>query len=166
MQTAYRVKPAETMMQCIVMIKDAVTYLEMKRTITADKDFIEAVEHLRDEFPTMKLEEWRIVFNRLKQGKYKVSYERLKLPELVEVFKQYLGERAEMMEHKVAEQKKRVWQEVDDRVFETIKQAVNDACREKEEQETIKRVPTDDKGRWEHIHYNGKDESNTGEEAG
>ena len=54
----------------------------------------------------MKLEEWHIICHRLKTGEYAVRFERLKLPELVDIFKQYEGERAEVREANWSELKK------------------------------------------------------------
>ena len=82
----------------IAMVAKTLRYLDYSRTITADQDIIDAVEHLRLEFPAMKIEEWAIIFHRLKTGQYRPGYERLKLPELVAIFQQYEGERAERRE--------------------------------------------------------------------
>ncbi|MAA65007.1 MAG: hypothetical protein CL581_09565, partial [Alteromonadaceae bacterium] len=76
------------------MLKETLQYLEYNRSITADRDVLDAVHHLRDTFPAMKLEEWAIIMHRLKTGEYRPGYERLKLPELVDIFQQYEGERA------------------------------------------------------------------------
>jgi len=53
----------------------------------------------------MKLEEWKVICDRLKSGAYGKMYERLKLPELVDIFRQYEGERAEYMEQMISRTK-------------------------------------------------------------
>ena len=70
------------------MLKDCLTYLDYNKTITADQDLLDAVHHLMREFPAMKLEEWRLITYRLKTGVYRPGYERLKLPELCDIFQQ------------------------------------------------------------------------------
>ncbi len=45
----------------------------------------------------MKIEEWRCIMMNFKTGKYGNQYERLMLPELVEAFQQFEGERADRM---------------------------------------------------------------------
>ena len=104
-QTAMRHNPKLTFATMLALLMDAIEYLDFNKTITKEDDFIHAVRHLLDEFPTMKLEEWKVMFDRLKAGSYGKMYERLKLPELVEIFKQHEGERAEFMERQITRQK-------------------------------------------------------------
>ncbi len=53
----------------------------------------------------MKIEEWKIICVNLKAGKYGKMYERLKLPELIEKFQQFEGERAEIREKQMRRDK-------------------------------------------------------------
>jgi hypothetical protein len=104
-QTAMRHNPKLTFASMLALLMDAVEYLDYNKTITTEQDFIYAVRHLLDEFPVMKVEEWKVICDRLKSGYYGKMYERLKLPELVEVFRQYEGERAQFIEEQVTRQK-------------------------------------------------------------
>jgi|TARA_R100000482_G_scaffold120306_2_gene65467 hypothetical protein len=146
----------------IAMVAKTLRYLDYSRTITADQDIIDAVEHLRLEFPAMKLEEWAIIFHRLKTGQYRPGYERLKLPELVSIFQQYEGERAERREENWGELKKHTPNNLNDEQVQALyakyaqqrREAIEAAKKETE----VKHVPTDERGRWNFIPYpNTKD---------
>ena len=89
---SFRVNPAQTEATLLILLKETLSYLDCTKTITADRDFIHAVDFLKNEFPAMKLKEWHIICHRLKTGEYPVKYERLKLPEIVAIFRQYEGE--------------------------------------------------------------------------
>ena len=95
---AFKREPQLVHMTLTALLKDAVDYLEMNKSFRHEGDYIEAVTYLIDEFPVMKLEEWKVICTRLKAGYYGKMYERLKLPELVEIFKSHESERAEYME--------------------------------------------------------------------
>ena len=97
--------PQMTFTTLTALLMDCVSYLDMNKTLRDENDFIHAVRHLVDQFPAMKLEEWKVIMDKLKAGEYGKMYERLKLPELVEIFMQYEGERAEMMEKNIKEHK-------------------------------------------------------------
>lgn len=104
-RSAMKEDPKTTFATLTALLMDAVAYLDMNKTLRNEDDFIHAVQHLLDEFPAMKLEEWKVIMDRLKSGIYGQMYERLKLPELVEIFKSYEGDRAEMMERQITERK-------------------------------------------------------------
>jgi len=151
----------------IALVAKTLRYLDYGRTITADQDIIDAVEHLRLEFPAMKLEEWAIIFHRLKTGHYKPGYERLKLPELVSIFQQYEGERAERREETWGELKKRTPNNLDDGQVEALykkyAQQRREAIQAAQKETEVKRVQTDERGRWQHIPYpNSQDHEPTG----
>ena len=97
--------PKLTFTTLTALLMDAVSYLDMNKTLRDENDFIHAVRHLVDEFPAMKLEEWKVIMDKLKAGKYGQMYERLKLPELVEIFQVYEGDRAELIERNVTSEK-------------------------------------------------------------
>jgi len=154
---AYREMPARTEAALLLMLKDCLTYLEYNKTITGDQDLLDAVHHLMNAFPAMKLEEWRLITHRLKTGHYRPGYERLKLPELVDIFQTYEGERAEMREGNWNELKKHAPSRLSDTDIEKLyaKYHKEREAKQKELQEAakIKRVKTDSRGRWEHIPY-------------
>jgi len=166
---AYRESPARTEAALLLMLKDCLTYLDYNKTITADQDLLDAVHHLMREFPAMKLEEWRLITYRLKTGVYRPGYERLKLPELCDIFQRYEGERAEMREGNWSELKKHTPSRLSDadleKMYAKYKKEREAKQKELQEAKQIKRVKTDERGRWEHIPYPNTSEHD-GEEAG
>ena len=157
MLLAYRMAPAQTEATLIILLKETLTYLDYNKSITADQDVIDAVHHLRDTFPAMKLEEWAIIMNRLKTGEYRPGFERLKLPELVDIFQQYEGERAAVREGNWNELKKhapdRLSNDQLDSLYANYKKRRAEENKQLEKAKEINRVKTDEKGRWEHIPY-------------
>jgi hypothetical protein len=153
---AFRVQPARTEATLILLLKETLTYLDYSRSITADRDILDAVHHLRDTFPAMKLEEWAIIMHRLKTGEYRPGYERLKLPELCDIFQQYEGERAAVREGNWNELKKhapdRLSDDQLDSLYANYKKRRAAENKELEKAQDIKRVPVKN-GRWEHIPY-------------
>lgn len=166
---SFRVNPVQTEAALIIMLKDTLSYLDCSKTITADKDLLDAVHFLRDEFPAMKLEEWQIICHRMKTGEYPVQYERLKLPELCNIFRQYEGERAEVREANWQEVKKVAPAHLSDNQLQDLytKYAEQRKAKQKEldKAKAIKSVPTDDKGRWQHIPYTSPQAGDDGEKA-
>lgn len=165
---AYRVSPAHTEGTLLLLLKETLTYLDYSRSITADRDVLDAVHHLMNEFPAMKLEEWRIIMHRLKTGEYRPGYERLKLPELVDIFRQYEGERAAIREQNWNELKKHAPDRLSDdqliQLYENQKKRREAAKEELKKAQEIKPVKVDERGRWEHIPY--PNTVSDGEEAG
>ncbi|MHC5062262.1 MAG: hypothetical protein ACYTFK_14490 [Planctomycetota bacterium] len=153
---AFRIRPARTEATLILLLKDTLQYLDYNKSIKADRDILDAVHHLRDTFPAMKVEEWAIIMHRLKTGEYRPGYERLKLPELCDIFQQYEGERAAVREGNWNELKKhapdRLSNDQLDQLYANYKKRRAEENKELKKAEDIKRVPVKD-GRWEHIPY-------------
>jgi len=151
------VSPAHTEGTLLLLLKETLTYLDYSRSITVDRDVLDAVHHLMNEFPAMKLEEWRIIMYRLKTGEYRPGYERLKLPELVDIFRQYEGERAAIREQNWNELKKHAPDRLSDdqliQLYENQKKRREAAKEELKKAQEIKPVKVDERGRWEHIPY-------------
>ena len=167
---AYNANPAQTEAALILLLKKTLMALDMNKTIRTDEDLLFAVEHLRTEFPAMKLEEWAIIMQRLKTGKYPVQYERLKLPELVTIFRTYEGERAERREQAWGELKKVTPDTMSDEEVKAMYEQYAKKQREKKEaaakEVEVKRVETDERGRWEHIPYQSPQEDEVQQERG
>lgn len=165
---AFRINPAQTEAALILMLKKTLLAIEANKTIKTDEDLLFAVEHLRNEFPVMKLEEWAIIMHRIKTGIYPVQYERLKLPELVAIFRQYEGERAERREAAWGEVKKATPDKLTDEQLQRLyaRHRKHREAQEKEraKQAEIKRVETDERGRWEHIPYKSTSEEEVQQE--
>ena len=166
---SFRINPAQTEAVLIIMLKDTLTYLDCSKTISADRDLIDAVHFLRDEFPAMKLEEWQIICHRLKTGQYPVQYERLKLPELCAIFRQYEGERAEAREAQWQEVKKIAPTRLTDNQIQDLytKYAEQRQAKQKEldKAKEIKAVPTDSRGRWKSIPYTSPEQGDDGKKG-
>lgn len=141
--------PKPTHIALTAILKDAIEYLDYSKTIESTKDFIEAVDYLIEWFPVMKIEEWKIICQRLKAGHYGKMYERLKLPELVEVFQQYEGERAEMIENNLQRQK--------DIPPEPLSEEQRKIFTKLKEDLALPDDDTDEKGRWKFIEYPNSD---------
>jgi hypothetical protein len=154
--SAFRVQPARTEATLILLLKETLNYLDYNKSITADRDILDAVHHLRDTFPAMKLEEWAIIMQRLKTGEYRPGYERLKLPELCDIFQQYEGERAAVREGNWNELKKhapdRLSNDQLDSLYANYQKRRAEENKELEKAKAIKHVPVKN-GRWEHIPY-------------
>lgn len=167
---AYRTDPARVEATLILLLKETLTYLEYNKTIRSDQDLLDAVHHLRDNFPEMKLEEWAIIMNRLKTGEYRPGYERLKLPELCDIFQQYGGERAAVREGNWNELKKHAPDRLSDVQLDTLYDNYKKRrAKQKEELEKageIKPVKVDERGRWEHIPYKSPEEKEVQQERG
>jgi len=136
----------------MAILKDAVEYLDFNKSFRHEGDYIEAIDYLIKEFPVMKMEEWKIICIRLKAGKYGKMYERLKLPELVEIFQQFEGERAEMMEKNIKREKDvpPPLQNIDAELFKKIGKSLD-----------LPELDTDNRGRWKFIeHPNTTNEKN------
>lgn len=97
-RTAIRHAPEETRAALIRMVKDTVEFIDAKKTLTTVSDYILTTQTIEDEFPTLKLEELRIVCRDLKTGKHGKLYERLKTAEFVEAIRTFEGTRAEHLE--------------------------------------------------------------------
>ena len=160
-QTAMRHEPKLTFSTLVALLMDAVAYLDMNKTLRNEEDFIHAVKHLSDQFPVMKLEEWKVICDRLKTGHYGKLYERLKLPELVDIFKQYEGERAERRDEQFSQDKQT--QRYPDWQTEVYKRLADDL--------DLPHASTNKKGRWSFIQYpndktDGDQTSEDNQEAG
>jgi hypothetical protein len=165
---SFRLNPARTEATLLILLKDTLNYLDCSKTIKADRDLLDAVHYLRDEFPAMKLEEWHIICYRLKTGEYPVQYERLKLPELVAIFRQYEGERAEVREANWNEIKKATPDTLSDDQLQALYAKYEQQRQAQKEDlakaQAIKSVPTDKRGRWQAIPYTEPERD--GEEGG
>lgn len=168
-QTAYRLYPAQTSVVLLSLLKDALTYLDYNKTIVNDQDLIDAVVYLREQFPVMKVEEWAIIMKRLKSGEFKTGYERLKLPELRDVFCQYEEQRASFRESNWGELKKSAPQQLDDeglmRLYQQNKNRIEAEQKERSGQVEVKPVETDERGRWKAIPYPNDTEEHDGEKT-
>lgn len=155
-RSAIKYEPQLTHVALMTLLKDAVDYLDYNKTITSTKDFIDAVDYLVEWFPVMKVEEWKVIMQRLKAGHYGNRYERLKLPELVEIFKQYEGERAEMRERDLQRQK----DEPPTPLTEEQKHIFKRLMKELD----LPEDDTDERGRWKWIeHPNSEIDDSSGD---
>tara|TARA_R110002020_G_scaffold25498_1_gene82921 strand:+ start:761 stop:1159 length:399 start_codon:yes stop_codon:yes gene_type:complete len=125
------------------LLKSTLDYLNYNKTIRETEHFIEAVDHLIEEFPVMKIEEWRCIMTNFKAGKYGNKYERLMLPELVEAFQIYEGERAD--------RRHTAWKHIKDKPQQPMTEEQRDLFKKLAEDLNLPEDDTDDKGRWKFI---------------
>jgi hypothetical protein len=141
---AFKKEPKLVHIALTALLKDAVDYLELNKSFRHEGDYIDAVAYLIEQFPVMKLEEWKVITQRLKAGYYGKMYERLKLPELVEIFQQHEGERAEMMEKNIRRDKDIPIPPPLEHIDIDLLKKIGDALPE---------ADTDRKGRWKFIDH-------------
>ena len=96
--TALRCYPEETRAAVIKMIKKTVDFIDAKKTLTSFEDVALCAEMIFEIFPVLKLEELRLVCDRMKQGHYGKFYERLKIQEFRECIQKHEEERAPILE--------------------------------------------------------------------
>ena len=141
---AFKHEPKMVHVSLMAILKDAIEYLDFNKSFRHEGDYIEAIDYLIKEFPVMKIEEWKIICINLKAGKYGKMYERLKLPELIEIFQQFEGERAEMREKQMRREKDvpPPLQHIDPELLKKIGKSLE-----------LPEPDTDEKGRWDFIEH-------------
>lgn len=97
-RTALRIQPEATRGAVISMIKSVCDFVEAKKTLQSLEDFALCAETIFDIFPTLKLEELRLVCDRMKTGYYGKYFERLKIQEFRECIIKHEEERAPILE--------------------------------------------------------------------
>lgn len=150
-RAAFKYCPRQTHAALTALLKSTLDYLNYNKTIRETEHFIEAVDHLIEEFPAMKIEEWRCIMTNFKAGKYGNKYERLMLPELVEAFQIYEGERAERREAQ--------WKHLKNKPEgEPLTQEQKDIMKRLLADLDLPEPDYDDKGRWKFIEYPNSEE--------
>lgn len=144
-RTAFKHQPAPIHAALMALLKDAIDYLDFNKTITGTRNFVDAVDYLIEQFPVMKVEEWQVIMTRLKAGVYGKMYERLKLPELVEIFQQYEGERADMMVRDIKRDKDKPPTPLTEEQKNLMKRLLKDL--------KLPEADTDERGRWKYIEH-------------
>jgi hypothetical protein len=97
--TCLRIDPTETRKAVLGMIKNTSDYIDAKKRLESNSDYIMVAEMIFNDFPTMKIEEIRLVMDRMKVGKYGDYYERLKAPEFHKCFRKHESDRAHILEN-------------------------------------------------------------------
>ena len=156
---AFQNEPKMTHIALTALLKDAIDYLDMNKSFRNEGDYIDAVTYLIEQFPVMMLEEWKVICQRLKAGYYGKMYERLKLPELVEIFQRHEGERAEMMEKNIKENRSEEFKKVEHEATDEQRRM----WREFMDKVDLPKGDTDERGRWKFIEHPN---SNTDEHKG
>ncbi len=134
----------------MALLKDAIEYLDFNKSFRNTKDYIDAVDYLIEQFPAMKLEEWALIMKRLKAGYYGKMFERLKLPELVDIFQRHEGERGDMMKRKVKQDRK---EEDDNKRENLFNSGMGEVLKKIAEDLKLPEDDTDRQGRWKFIQY-------------
>lgn len=97
-KTALRLMPEATRAAVISMIKSTVDFIDAKKTLTSFEDVALCAEMVFEIFPVLKLEELRLVCDRMKTGHYGKFYERLKVQEFRDCLTKHEEERAPILE--------------------------------------------------------------------
>lgn len=97
-QTALRYDGERTRSEIVRMITNVVDFIDAKRTLRSVEDKLLCAETLLDDFPAIRLEEFRIACDRMKQGYFGDYFERLQIKEFREALISIEEERAGMME--------------------------------------------------------------------
>lgn len=95
-----RENPQATKAAICALILDVISFVDAKKTLQKAEDIAFTSEAILEGFPTLKLEELKLVCKRMKLGYYGNYYERLKTPEFMEALKRHEEERAEYLEVK------------------------------------------------------------------
>ena len=97
---------AEVRGAILKMMFETIKFIDCKKTLTSDDDVIFTFESLLNDFPVLKITEWKYVTDGMKSGRYGKYYERLKAAEFREAFIEYEStDRALILEtqHKIKE---------------------------------------------------------------
>jgi hypothetical protein len=97
-RTALRIHPEATRGAVISMVKSVCDFVEAKKTLQSLEGYALCAETIFDIFPTLKLEEFRLICDRMKTGYYGKYYERLKIQEFRECIIKHEEERAPILE--------------------------------------------------------------------
>lgn len=97
-RSALRVRPEETKAAILAMVKGVSDYVDAKKRLETASDYILTTEMILEVFPVFKLEELRLVCDRMKTGYYGGFYERLKAAEFRKCMEQHEAERAPLLE--------------------------------------------------------------------
>jgi len=97
-RTSLRVMPEETRAAVISMIKKTVDFVDAKKTLHSFEDIALCAEMVFEIFPVLKLEEFRLICDRMKTGYYGNFYERLKVQEFRDCITKHEEERAPLLE--------------------------------------------------------------------
>ena len=90
--------PEETRAAVISMIKKTVDFIDAKKTLHSFEDVALCAEMIFEVFPVLKLEELKLICQRMMTGYYGKYYERLKIQEFRECLIKHEEERAPILE--------------------------------------------------------------------
>lgn len=98
-QISMKHHPAEIRAWIMAEVGRLIKDVDANKTISSDEEILFCCRSITDEHPTLTLEELRVCFNMIRQGKFGKLFERLKTAEILEFIRQYEGEvRTDVME--------------------------------------------------------------------
>jgi hypothetical protein len=110
LQTAMHYDPEGTRMALVKMVADLVQFIDAKKTLATTDQITFSVDSILHDMPTITLEEVRMAFELMKQGKMGKLYERLKTAEIMECLQTYLKEyRRAMIIQRRKEAEREAW---------------------------------------------------------
>ena len=96
--TSLRHHPEETRAAVVTMISKTVQFIDAKKTLHSFEDMALCAETIFEVFPVLKLEEFRLICERMKQGYFGNFFERLKIQEFRDCIIKHEEERASILE--------------------------------------------------------------------
>ena len=110
LQTALQHQPEATRMALVKMVADLVQFIDAKKTLATTEQITFSVDSILHDMPGITLEEVRMAFEMMKQGKMGKLYERLKTAEIMECLQTYVKEyRRAMLIQKRKEAEREPW---------------------------------------------------------
>lgn len=97
--SAIKHHPKEMRLWLMVEVGKLCRDIDANKTLQSDEELQFCCRSILEEFPAIKVEEVRLCFDMIRQGKMGKLYERLKTPEIMEALRKYEGDvRAPIME--------------------------------------------------------------------
>lgn len=100
-RTVMRSEPQKGRLLLLQGLAELITFMDAKKTISNDSEIQFSVDSMIEDFPSLTIEDFLIVFRNIKKGRYGKFYERLKLAEISDCIREYEAtERADYLEIK------------------------------------------------------------------
>ena len=111
MTNAIKEQPREARMWLLMEVSKLIKDIDANKTLASDEEMQFCCRSIVQDFPTLRVEEIRLAFDMIRQGKFGKLYERLKTAEILEALRQYEGEvRAPMLEQRCAEERNKYYE--------------------------------------------------------
>jgi hypothetical protein len=95
-----RIAPAKTREAVIAFVQITSNYIDATKRLSSTADYVMLAEMIFHDFPTLTLEELRLIMDRMMTGYYGEYYNRLKAPEFRKCLQKHELERAPIIENR------------------------------------------------------------------